>query len=86
MARWRSILLLVLGYGLLALAGFVYLVSGLVVPVPWLVPLLTIWAGLVVWALIQRAHPWRVFATPFVAAVIWVAYVQGLGSLFNWTA
>jgi hypothetical protein len=76
----------VLGYMLLLVAGFFYLVSGLVVPAPWLIILWVLWVALAVYAIRNRHNPWRVFATPFVAGALWFIYVEGGSRLFGWTA
>jgi hypothetical protein len=78
--------MLVVGYVLLGAIAYLYLASGLVVPAPWLWGL---WAvGLVLIGLSIRwwRRPLLVLALPFVGALFWLAYVQGLGSLFDWTA
>jgi hypothetical protein len=79
-------ILSVLGYMLLLVAGFFYIASGLVVPAPWLVILWLIWAALAIYAIRNRHHPWRVFATPFVAGGLWFIYVEGGSRLFGWMA
>ena len=79
-------IIVAIGFLLHAMAGWIYLVSGLVVPVAFLLILWTLWLGLLAWAIWQRHHPWRVLATPFIAAAIWAAFVPGLGSLLGWTA
>jgi hypothetical protein len=78
--------MLVVGYVLLGALAYLYLASGLVVPAPWLWGL---WAvGLVMIGLSIRwwRRPLLVLALSFVGALFWLAYVQGLGSLFDWTA
>lgn len=78
--------MLVMGYVLLAVAAYVYLASGLLVPGPWL---FILW-GMMVVLLFLSVRWWRrpvlVLALPFVAGLIWLAFVQGLGSIFDWTA
>jgi hypothetical protein len=76
----------ILGFLLLLVAGFFYLVSGLVVPAPWLIILWAIWVALAVYAIRNRHHPWRVFAIPFVAGGLWFIFVEGGSRLFGWTA
>ena len=76
----------VLGFLLLLVAGFFYLVSGLVVPAPWLIILWAMWVALAVYAIRNRHHPWRVLAIPFVAGGLWFIFVEGGSRLFGWTA
>lgn len=77
---------IIVGFVLHLGAGFVYIVSGLVVPALYLPVLWLIWVALLAWAIWQRNHPWRVLATPVMAAILWFVFVQGLGSLLDWTA
>jgi len=74
------------GYLLLGALGYVYLVAGLVVPAPWLAGLWIALLVLIVLAIRWWRRPLLVLALPFVGALFWFAYVQGLGSLFDWTA
>ncbi len=78
--------MLVVGYVLLGILGYVYLASGLVVPVPWLLGLWIAMVVLIVLGIRWWRRPPLVLALPFAGAVFWFAYVQGLGSLFDWTA
>ncbi|MGH2805921.1 MAG: hypothetical protein ACRDKT_01470 [Actinomycetota bacterium] len=79
-------ILVVLGFLLHLVAGFFYLVSGLVVPAPWLIILWILWIVLAAYAVRNRHHPWRVLGTPFVAGGLWFIYVEGGSRLFGWTA
>ena len=83
---WAAGGLTAVGFVLLGLAGFVYLVSGLVVPLPWLIGLWGVWVALAVHAVRRRRQPWTVLATAGVAAVVWVAVVSLGGALLDWTA
>ncbi len=76
----------VLGFVLLAPVGYLYLVSGLVVPQPWLAGLWAAWVLLTLYALRHRAQPWRVLATPLIGVLLWVGVVMGGGALLDWTA
>jgi hypothetical protein len=69
------------------MAGYVYLVSGLVVPFYALLPLWAWWLFLLV-TLVRLAirGSWWVVAVPVVAAVTWVLVVLGGGELLDWTA
>ncbi len=78
--------MLVVGYALLAVAAYLYLASGLLVPGPWLVVLWGVMLGLIIVAIRWWRRPLLVLALPFVAGLFWVAFVQGLGSLFDWSA
>lgn len=77
----------VLGIVLYLAVGFVYLVSGLVVPPPWLVVLWLIWlAGVYPLVLVfQRRRAW----TPLLAvaaAVVWFLYLTIGEAMLDWTA
>ena len=78
--------MLVVGYVLLGALAYLYLASGLVVPAPWLWGLWAIGVALIGLSVLWWRRPLLVLALPFVGALIWLAYVQGLGSLFDWTA
>jgi hypothetical protein len=78
--------MLVVGYVLLAVLSYLYLASGLVVPAPWLWGLWAVMVVLIGLSIRWWRRPVLVLALPFVGAMFWVAYLQGLGSLFDWTA
>lgn len=78
--------MLVVGYVLLAVLSYLYLASGLVVPVPWLWGLWAVMVFLIGLSIRWWRRPVLVLALPFVGALLWVAYLQGLGSLFDWSA
>ena len=78
--------MLVVGYALLAVAAYLYLASGLVVPGPWLFILWAVMALLILLAIRWWRRPLLVLGLPFVAGAIWLAFVQGLGSIFDWQA
>jgi hypothetical protein len=69
------------------LVGYVYLISGLVVPFYALLPLWAWWLFLLV-TLVRLAirGSWWVLAVPGVAAVTWILVVLGGGELLDWTA
>lgn len=77
----------IIGIVLYAATGFVYLTSGLVVPVPWLPVLWAIWvAGLYVLVTFFRKR--RVW-TPLVAvgsAIVWWLFLTIGETFFDWTA
>jgi hypothetical protein len=68
--------------------GFIYLVSGLVAPLWGVILLLALWVGMSVVLLkaLRRENTWLALAVPAAGAVLWFAVVQGLGTLFDWTA
>jgi hypothetical protein len=78
--------MLVVGYVLLAVTAYFYLASGLVVPGPWLFVLWAVMLVLIFLSIRWRRRPTLVLALPFVAGLFWLAFVQGLGSIFDWTA
>jgi hypothetical protein len=75
--------MLVVGYALLAVAAYFYLASGLVVPGPWLFIMWAVMAALIFLAMRWWRRPLLVLALPFVAGLLWLAFVQGLGSIFD---
>lgn len=77
--------MLVVGYLLLAVATYFYLASGLLVPGPWLFVLWAVMLVLVYLSIRWWRRPVLVLALPFVAGLFWLAFVQGLGSIFDWT-
>jgi hypothetical protein len=85
-SAWTGRVATVVGFVLLAPVGFLYVVSGLVVPQPWLYGLWAAWLGLAAYAFQHRAEPWRVLATPVVAVLLWVGVVMVGGALLGWTA
>jgi hypothetical protein len=66
----------------------VYLVSGLVAPLWGVLLLVALWLGLSMVLLqgLRRGDPWRALLVPIAGAALWFAVVQGLGTLFDWTA
>ena len=75
-----------LGFVLLLPVGLLYLASGLIVPLPWLLGLWAVGLALVVHAVVRRDRPAVVLATPFVALLLWVAVVSAGQALFDWSA
>lgn len=75
------------GIGLYLALGFLYLTSGLVVPMPWLAVLWLAWlAG---WYLVIALFRTRRSWVPVVAiggAVFWWVFVSLGEALFDWTA
>ncbi|MGH8945101.1 MAG: hypothetical protein ACRDVL_03015 [Acidimicrobiia bacterium] len=77
----------VLGIGLYLAVGFVYLVSGLVVPPPWLVVLWMIWlVGLYPLVMVFRRRRVWTPLVPVAAAVFWALYLTIGEMLLGWTA
>lgn len=68
-------------------SGALYLVSGLVVPFPWLVGLWVVWlAGLVGVAVLALRRPvWSLVGLP-AAVAFWYLYVSVGEWLLGWTA
>lgn len=76
-----------LGVGLYAAIGLMYLSSGLVVPVPWVVLLWLVWAGgWYVVFLVYRARRAWVPMVALGAVVFWWIYVSLGGAFLGWTA
>lgn len=75
----------VLGFVLHFVVGFVYVSSGLIVPGLFLFTLWASWGALLALAILKRKNALYVFATPFIAAALWLVVVPGLGSLLDWT-
>ncbi len=74
------------GFVLLVPVGFLYLVSGLVVPLPWTAVLWALWLGAAAFAVASRRRPGVVLAVPLVAVGAWAAFVGAGSALFDWTA
>ena len=76
----------VLGFVLLLGTGFFYLVSGLVVPFPYLFVMWALWVALMAFAVIRR-EDWRVvLALPFVSIALWFAIISAGERYLGWTA
>lgn len=77
----------VVGIVLYLLVGFLYLVSGLVVPPPWLVLLWLIWLGGVypLVLIFQRNRVWAP-TVALAALVVWFVYLTVGDVLLDWTA
>lgn len=72
---------------LLAPVGFMYLVSGLVVPGPWLYGMYALFALLVVATVwLARRGSWWVLVGPPVAAVLWFAILSAGERFLGWQA
>ena len=75
------------GIALQVLVGFLYLISGLIVPAPWVAVLWLLWAAL--FAVAVRIRGRRPVWTPLVAVVsvaLWWAAVSAGEIFLNWTA
>ncbi|MDQ4004809.1 MAG: hypothetical protein M3135_00710, partial [Actinomycetota bacterium] len=66
--------LIVLGFVLHAIAGWWYVVSGLVVPGPHLFVLWAAWIVLLAVQIVNRRRPIVVLSIPLVAGVFWVSF------------
>lgn len=76
----------VLGFVLLLGTGFFYLVSGLVVPAPYLFFMWALWLALMGIAIATR-HDWRIVLTlPFVSIALWFGILYAGGEFLGWTA
>lgn len=75
----------VAGFVLLLATGFFYLVSGLVVPFPYLFVMWALWVALMAFAVIRR-EDWRVvLALPFVSIALWFAIISAGERYLGWT-
>ncbi|HZI98392.1 MAG TPA: hypothetical protein VFD41_12785 [Actinomycetales bacterium] len=81
------IALVVLAAVLQLVVGWLYLVSGLVVPGAFIVALLVFWVAQVVVGvrLVGRRSPW-VVAVPVVGFLTWLALLWFGGEILGWTA
>ena len=71
----------------LVLAIWYFLYTPLFAPLPGSIGLWAAWLGLLVLAVRWwRAHPFRVLAVPFAAAVVWMAGVWLGPAVLGWTA
>ncbi len=66
--------------------GYLYVISGLVVPAVFLLPLLAAWVALLAVGFSHRQNLRYLVAVPLGAATLWAAVVLGLGSVLNWQA
>ena len=68
--------------------GFIYLVSGLLPPLWGVAILIVLWLGMSVFLVraLRRGNVLHALAMPVAGGVLWFAVVQGLGTLFDWTA
>jgi hypothetical protein len=63
-----------------------FFASGLLVPGPVALVLVAVWVALLVAAIMRRNRPRFVLSVPGIAALVWLAVVQGGSWLFGWTA
>jgi UPF0716 family protein affecting phage T7 exclusion len=77
--------ILIVAVALHLVAGFFFLVSGLVAPWWAVLLLLAIWVAILAWGLRNRHRP-HVLLMPLAAAVVWFVVIQGGSMLFGWTA
>lgn len=67
--------------------GLLLLVSGLIVPIPYLILLWIAWGALLVSiGFLAGRRPWRALLAPAIAGALYLAVVVGLGTLLDWTA
>jgi hypothetical protein len=83
---WVGSATTVLGFALFVPVSILFLVSGLVVPQPWLTMLWAVGAVFLAYAVANRHRPWIVLATPVAAILLWIAVVTLGGAFLNWTA
>jgi hypothetical protein len=83
----RRVLYALVGLGLHLVAGFLMLVSGLVVP-PWaVIAMLVIWAVLLGYGLqTWREKAWVTIGLPLVAFAVWIATLTLGAGLLGWNA
>ena len=74
------------GFVLLLLVGALYLVSGLIVPLPWLVGLWALWIAAFGVAVARRRQTWYPLAMAAVTAVVWVGAVTLGDAVLDWSA
>lgn len=84
-AAW-SVVAQAVGFGLMLPIGYMYVVIGLVVPAPVLLPMWVAWAAIVAWAVRNRDRALVVLGAPALAAALWLVVVFGGGELFGWQA
>ena len=76
----------VVGFLLLLGTGFFYLVSGLLVPFPYLFFMWALWIAIVGFTIVKR-DDWRiVVAAPFVSGALWFAIIAAGERFLDWTA
>lgn len=66
--------------------GYLYVVSGLVVPGVFLFSLWAAWGALLIVGFQHRHDVRYLIAVPMLAAIIWAGIMLGLGSLLDWKA
>jgi hypothetical protein len=78
--------LALLAFALMLAVGFVYLVSGLIVPIPALYGVWALWVVLAGTQILMRRRLWLVMSMPAIALTVLVA-IASLGDLLlGWTA
>ena len=73
--------LVVVGFLLHCVVGYLYALTSLAFQGVALLMLWAIWLALLVLAIRRVRRPWYVFATPFLAVLIWVVYVSAHDAL-----
>ncbi len=82
---WPQRVAVIVGLLLFVATGFLYLTSGLVVPMPWLGILWAIWlVGMWASARLTARWSWWIFAAAPAALLFWFAYVSLGEVLFGW--
>ncbi len=76
----------VLAVAIFLALGYLYLISGLVVPGPFLLLLWATWLALAVTGVRFRDDVRFLVGVPAAAGLLWLGVVLGLGSILNWQA
>lgn len=66
--------------------GYLFMLSGLAVPPPFLLLLWASWGALLVIGLRHRRDMRYLLGVPVTATMLWAAVVLGLGSVLGWEA
>ena len=85
-ANKGTLVVKVLAFIVHILGGPLYFALGLLVPMPVVIVMLAIWAGLLAMMIIRR-NDWRyVIAGPLIAIALWFAVPTAGEAMFGWTA
>lgn len=84
---WVFVVAAVVAAAAQLIAGYLYLVSGLIAPGWAVIGLLVVWLALtVIGVRLALRRSYRVLLVPIVAATIWVITMWAGGALLGWTA
>lgn len=75
-----------LAFALYLAIGYLYVISGLAVPPPFLLLLWASWVALLVIGFRNRHDLRYLLAVSIAAGILWAAMVLGLGSVLDWQA